>query len=119
MEPIGRRSFVEAMGATAGLAWLGAPAVVGAVGAADGPSDGPPDKTVHLSGDGLGLSTESYAALLSQLCRASAVAEDNYLLGGEVERFERHWAELLGKETAVFMPSGRSEERRVGKECRL
>ena len=106
MEPIGRRSFVEAMGATAGLAWLGAPAVVGAVGAADGPSDGPPDKTVHLSGDGLGLSTESYAALLSQLCRASAVAEDNYLLGGEVERFERHWAELLGKETAVFMPSG-------------
>ncbi|MEP7118500.1 MAG: beta-eliminating lyase-related protein, partial [Acidobacteriota bacterium] len=25
---------------------------------------------------------------------------------GEVERFERHWAQLLGKEKAVFMPSG-------------
>ena len=34
------------------------------------------------------------------------VREDNYLLGGEIERFEQHWATLLGKETAVFMPSG-------------
>ena len=25
---------------------------------------------------------------------------------GEFEAFERHWAELLGKVTAVFMPSG-------------
>src|SRR6185436_20432603 len=34
------------------------------------------------------------------------VGEDNYLLGGEIERFEQHWATLLGKEAAVFMPSG-------------
>jgi threonine aldolase len=40
------------------------------------------------------------------LTRQLEVREDNYLLGGEVERFEQHWAALLGKEAAVFMPSG-------------
>lgn len=102
MEPLGRRRFVEAIGATAGFAWLGTGPLAGVARAPDGPAD----KTVHLSGDGVGLTTQAYAALLDQLSRASAPAEDNYLLGGEVERFERHWAELLGKETAVFMPSG-------------
>jgi threonine aldolase len=34
------------------------------------------------------------------------MVEDSYLLGGEVERFERRWAELLRKEQAVFMPTG-------------
>lgn len=66
----------------------------------------PADTTVHMAGDGLSLSPHAYAALLEQLSHASAVEQDHYLLGGEVERFERHWADLLGKETAVFMPSG-------------
>jgi threonine aldolase len=62
---------------------------------------------VHtLGGDGLGLSPRAYAALLDELSQKADVREDNYLLGGEVERFERHWATLLGKESAVFMPSG-------------
>ena len=47
-----------------------------------------------------------YASLLNRLCQNKDVHEDNYLLGGEIEEFERHWATLLGKETAVFMPSG-------------
>ena len=38
--------------------------------------------------------------------RAAEVEEDSYLLGGEIERFEQQWATLLGKESAVFMPSG-------------
>ena len=41
---------------------------------------------------------------MSRLCQSKDVAEDNYLLGGEIEAFERHWAALLGKEAAVFMP---------------
>src|SRR4029453_11267137 len=40
------------------------------------------------------------------LAAKAEVKEENSLLGGEVERFEQHWAQLLGKETAVFMPSG-------------
>ncbi len=65
-----------------------------------------PDRVVHTSGDGTGITPREYAALLNRLCQEKDVVDDNYLLGGEVEEFERHWAKLLGKETAVFMPSG-------------
>jgi threonine aldolase len=103
VEPLGRRDFVEVVGAAAGSAWLGAVPLASAQSSTAGV---PADKVVHLSGDGLSLGPETYAALLDQLCRAASVGEDNYLLGGEVERFERQWADLLGKEAAVFMPSG-------------
>ena len=61
---------------------------------------------MHLTGDGIGLTPTEYAVLLQRLTSARDVAPDNYLLGGEIESFERQWAALLGKETAVFMPSG-------------
>jgi threonine aldolase len=54
----------------------------------------------------VGITPREYATLLNRLCQGQDVVEDNYLLGGEVEKFEQHWATLLGKETAVFMPSG-------------
>lgn len=94
-----RRSFVGTLGATAGLGCLpyvpvfASPAVE-------------PDRMVHTSGDGIGISPREYAALLDRLCQAREVVDDNYLLGGEVAAFEQHWATLLGKEAAVFMPSG-------------
>lgn len=100
MPPITRRGFVETLSATAALA--GVPYVAPVVAGAPEPSS----RTVHLSGDGIGITPREYAALLDQACRSREVAEDNYLLGGEVERFERHWAQVLGKERAVFMPSG-------------
>jgi threonine aldolase len=99
MDPITRRGFVGALGATAGLGCLpyapvfASPAIE-------------PDRVVHTSGDGIGITPREYAALLNKLCQAKEVADDSYLLGGEVEAFERHWAQLLGKETAVFFPSG-------------
>jgi threonine aldolase len=65
-----------------------------------------PERIVHTSGDGIGITPREYAALLNTLCQGRDVKEDGYLLGGEVEAFEQHWAKLLGKETAVFMPSG-------------
>jgi threonine aldolase len=99
MNHVTRRGFVETLAATAGLGCLPyAPAFASA------PEDA--DRSVHLSGDGIGISPRTYTALLDELCKRTDVAEDNYLLGGEVERFEQHWATLLGKETAVFMPSG-------------
>ncbi|HWI18773.1 MAG TPA: beta-eliminating lyase-related protein [Vicinamibacterales bacterium] len=61
---------------------------------------------MHTSGDGIGITPSEYAALLNKLCQAKDVEDDTYLLGGEVEAFEQHWAKLLGKESAVFMPSG-------------
>ena len=100
MDPVTRRGFVGAIGATAGLGWM---APLSAVSPGEPEA---PDRTVHLSGDGVALAPRAYAALLDRLAQARDIGEDNYLLGGEVERFERRWAELLGKETAVFMPSG-------------
>lgn len=99
MQPMTRRDFAQAVGATTGLAAL-SPATGGAARAAG------TDRVVHLTGDGIGLTPREYTALLDQVCRGADVAQDTYLLGGEVERFEHQWAQLLGKETAVFMPSG-------------
>lgn len=100
MTPLTRRSFVGSIGLTAGLGSLtAAPAI--AV-----PGDTGEDRTVLLSGDGISLSPSAYASLLQRLTASRDVGEDTYLLGGEIEAFEREWASLLGKETAVFMPSG-------------
>jgi threonine aldolase len=95
-----RRDLLRLFGVGAGVGWSG-PASVCA--AAEPP---PSDHTVRLSGDGIGLSPRAYARLLDRLCEQADVEEDNYLLGGIVQQFERQWAELLGKEAAVFMPSG-------------
>jgi len=99
--PLTRRELVQALGATAGLGLTERPTH-----AAGRMAEPPADRTVYLSGDGIRLDPRSYAALLDQLCRQREIQEDAYLLGGEVERFEQHWAQVLGKEMAVFMPSG-------------
>jgi threonine aldolase len=101
--PLTRRELVQTFGATAGLACL-ADRPVFAAAAPDALTGA--DRSVHLAGDGIGLTPRAYATLLGELAAGQDVREDSYLLGGEVERFERHWAQLLGKETAVFMPSG-------------
>lgn len=99
MDPISRRGFVGTLGTAAGMGCL---PYVPALAA----SAVEPDRVVHTSGDGIGITPREYAALLNTLCQGRDVQEDNYLLGGEVAEFEKHWAALLGKETAVFMPSG-------------
>ena len=96
---LSRRGFVGTLGATVGAGCLPYVPVL-----ANASIE--PDQLVHTSGDGIGITPRDYAALLNRLCQGRDVADDNYLLGGEVEAFERHWASLLGKETAVFMPSG-------------
>jgi len=98
MDPISRRGFVGSLGAAVGAGCLPyVPAYAATV---------EPDRVVHTAGDGIGITPREYATLLNRLCASKEVADDNYLLGGEVEAFEKHWATLLGKETAVFMPSG-------------
>ena len=102
---LSRRDLVHGIGAAAGLAWAQSPTALAAAAGATAPDTGA-DRTVYLAGDGIPLSARDYASLLDRLCARSEVALDNYLLGGEVEAFEQHWARLLGKERAVFMPSG-------------
>ncbi|MFA6507082.1 MAG: beta-eliminating lyase-related protein [Treponemataceae bacterium] len=46
------------------------------------------------------------AAMLSEIVGKREIALDAYSLGGEVSRFEAEIAGVLGKEKAVFMPTG-------------
>lgn len=100
MRPVTRRRFFGSVGLTAGLGSVMATPTFAAPERADD------DRTVWLSGDGVGLSPTAYATLLQRLTASRQIKEDAYLLGGEVEAFEQEWATLLGKEAAVFMPSG-------------
>jgi threonine aldolase len=104
---ITRRELVHTLGAAGGAAFLPARAAAQTANRTS-PHEGAPeaDRTVYMSGDGVPLSPRAFTSLLDTLTRQADVEEDNYLLGGDIARFEQQWATLLGKETAVFMPSG-------------
>jgi threonine aldolase len=70
------------------------------------PSASADDRRVRLSGDGLGLSPVEYAALLHRLLDEKGIVPDSYSLGGVVEELEERCARVLGKERAIFMPTG-------------
>ena len=97
-----RRRFLEvgALGVGYGLATgpRVAQAQSGTAGAAGG--------NIRMSGDGLGLAPEEQAQLWSTLAADGGIVRDSYSNGGAVERLENVFAELLGKERAVFMPTG-------------
>ena len=82
------------LSAAAGLAWE--------TRAAAAPLPGP--TRVHMDTDGVDLTPQEFADLLQRL--AGGVTPDEYSLGGEVEKLETQFAKLLGKEQAVFLPSG-------------
>ena len=64
------------------------------------------DRTIRLSGDGLGMSPAQYTGLLNRLVEEKGFTPDSYSLGGVVETLEEQFARLLGKERAIFMPTG-------------
>ena len=73
------------------------------------PAGGAESTDVFLSGDGLHLTPAQHAELLALLPRFAGgrqIAADEYGLGGEVAEFEDWFAKLLGKERALFMPTG-------------
>lgn len=64
------------------------------------------DRTVHFRSDGLALAPAQYADLLLRLCEERGIAADEFSREGIVEELEQRMAALLGKEMAVFLPSG-------------
>ena len=64
-----------------------------------------PDR-VFLTGDGLSLSPLEHARLLARLAAQDGFRRDTYLHGGPVEALETRFAALLGKERALFLPTG-------------
>ena len=61
---------------------------------------------VNFCYDGLDLSPEEYSAILQEIVSQKSIAMDSYSLGGCVEELEKKFAEILGKEQAIFMPTG-------------
>jgi len=61
---------------------------------------------VHFRSDGLALSPLAYARLLTRLAEEGTIAADEFSNGGVVARLEERLAAMLGKEMAVFLPSG-------------
>ena len=61
---------------------------------------------VVFRGDGEPKTPESLVATLSDIVSRRGIEADNYSNGGVVGELEERVASLLGKEAAVFMPSG-------------
>ena len=63
------------------------------------------DNTIVFRGDGEPRTPADTLRRLAEL-DPEDVEADVYSLGGSVERLERRFAEMLGKESAIFMPTG-------------
>ena len=69
-------------------------------------SDVPPSNTVIFRGDGEPQPPSTMLQRLAAFDQKFTLKEDAYSLGGNVEQLEKKCAEMLGKESAVFMPTG-------------
>src|SRR5436190_21969721 len=67
-------------------------------------SSGP--ERVSFIGDGLGLTPLEYSRLLARIVEERNIQPDSYALGGVIEQLEQRFAAILGKEQAVFLPTG-------------
>lgn len=63
-------------------------------------------KRVDFVSDGLGLDPVEYASLLAEATSQDGFEADYYSRGGGIEALERKFAALLGKEAAIFLPTG-------------
>jgi threonine aldolase len=97
---VNRREFFAAGGGVA------AAAQAMSARAAAHSADEPPFKTINLQADGLALNPREYVSLLGKLVEERAPQADYYSSGGAVEELERKFAQLLGKEAAIFLPTG-------------
>ena len=76
-----------------------------AVGASVAPVAGESAR-VDFTADGLGLDAREYAAQLQAAVASAGFAADYYSNGGAIEALERRFATLLGKQAALFLPTG-------------
>jgi threonine aldolase len=105
MTPVGRRRFLQVGASATGLG-LGASAASLGLPSTASAAPETEDRVVRLSGDGVPLTPAQYARLLTKIADERGVSPDSYSIGGVVEELEREFARLLGKERAVFMPTG-------------
>ena len=61
---------------------------------------------IDFTSDGLGLDPREYTTLLQQAAADGKLRADNYSNGGVIAQLEQTFAGLLGKEAAMFVPTG-------------
>lgn len=106
MTSVNRRWFIQLGGIGTTVLGLGIPDPAfgrALTGFAQGTED---ERLIKLSGDGLGLNPAQYSRLLMRLADEKSIATDSYSLGGIVEQLETQFARVLGKEQAIFLPTG-------------
>ena len=74
--------------------------------ATDRPAAHGEDQIVQFRSDGLNLSPAAYGRLLAEIAETRGIAVDDYSRAGVVSELETQMAALLGKDAAVFMPTG-------------
>ena len=61
---------------------------------------------IDFTSDGLGLDPREYSTLLQQAAADGSLQADNYSNGGVIAQVEQSFARRLGKEAAMFVPTG-------------
>ena len=102
MSPINRRNFLSG-GAASTLASASAASAAGAAKTSLNPAA---DRHVHLTGDGVPLKPTEWASLLQQVATENEIELDRYSVGGPIDELEHKFADLLGKEAAIFFGTG-------------
>jgi threonine aldolase len=75
-----------------------------------------PEPRIYAFGDGIPHTPAEYAQLLATL--TNNLAADDYSRGGVVEQLETRVAAVLGKEAAVWLPTGTLANHLAGYWCR-
>jgi threonine aldolase len=101
MNNMQRRNFLKLSAVTALVPAMGLPAF-----AFSNRTVADKKSMADFTGDGLNLTPKEYVQLLAQLTENDKLTVDYYSLNGCVEELEIKFAKLLGKEAAVFMPTG-------------
>lgn len=104
MNPMGRREMLKLGGALA--AGASAAPILSAQGNTDGDALTRLRQAVNFIYDGSHLTPLECAHLLNQIAASKPLHADVYSNGGVVEELEHRFAHWLGKESAVFMPTG-------------
>ena len=103
MAPVNRRNFLKLSGLATLPALIANPVMAMGTGYKQSPTGTP---VIKFFGDGEMFEPTDYLNILQQANAATDIVRDSYGAGGAVEALEKKFAEITGKEKAVYMPSG-------------
>jgi threonine aldolase len=103
MSPVNRRKFLRTSCLASLTVLVANPVLAMGTGYKQSPTGTP---VIKFFGDGEMFEPIDYLNILQQANATTAIGRDSYGAGGSVEALEKKFAEITGKEKAVYMPSG-------------